>query len=383
MNRRFAMRVAVVTENFLPKLDGVTRTLAMLLEHLRRRGHQAILIGPEGSPRRYAGFRVFGARGLPLPFYPELRALAPPPEFGQRLSWFRPDVLHVADPVLLGAAGIGWARRVGVPIVSSYHTNLAAYCAHYGFPFLQEPSWFYRRLLHNQCGATLCPSPSTARVVERRGFERVAVWPRGVDASLFNPGKRSEAWRRQIAPGAKKIVLYAGRLSYEKNLGVLVDAFKALDEPETHLVLVGDGPAREGLERSLARRAVTFTGYLMGEALAVAYASADVFAFPSLTETFGQVVQEAMASGLPVVGFDAEGVRDLVTTGVTGLLAQAHTIAAFAEALRSLLCSDQLRADLGAQAQDFAATRAWEIVMDQLLAIYAEVIASYDHDAAA
>jgi glycosyltransferase involved in cell wall biosynthesis len=377
------MRVAIVTENFLPKLDGVTRTLAMLLEHLRRRGHQAILIGPEGSPRRYAGFRVFGARGLPLPFYPELRALAPPPEFGQRLSWFRPDVLHVADPMLLGAAGIGWARRVGVPIVSSYHTNLAAYCAHYGFPFLQEPAWFYRRLLHNQCEVTLCPSPSTAREVERRGFERVGVWPRGVDSVLFNPAKRSEEWRRASGGGARKIILYAGRLSYEKNLGALVDAFEALDEPDTRLVLVGAGPARESLEQSLAGRAVTFTGYLTGEALATAYASADVFAFPSLTDTFGQVVQEAMASGLPVVGFDAEGVRDLVSSGETGLLAHGASTRSFTEALRSVLHSDESRATLGARARAIAATRAWESVMDGLLAVYEDAIATYDHDAAA
>jgi glycosyltransferase involved in cell wall biosynthesis len=377
------MRVAIVTENFLPKLDGVTRTLAMLLEHLRRRGHQAILIGPEGSPRRYAGFRVFGARGLPLPFYPELRALTPPPEFGQRLSWFRPDVLHAADPVLLGAAGIGWARRVGVPIVSSYHTNLAAYCAHYGFPFLQEPAWFYRRLLHNQCEATLCPSPSTARAVERRGFERVGVWPRGVDSILFDPARRSEGWRRSSGGSARKIILYAGRLSYEKNLGVLIDAFKALDEPNARLVLVGDGPARESLERALAGRAVTFTGYLTGEALATAYASADVFAFPSLTETFGQVVQEAMASGLPVVGFDAEGVRDLVTSGETGLLARDASTRSFTEALRTVIQSDELRVPLGARARAFAATRAWESVMDGLLTVYEEAIATYDHDAAA
>ena len=377
------MRVAIVTENFLPKLDGVTRTLAMLLEHLRRRGHQAILIGPEGSPRRYAGFRVFGARGLPLPFYPELRALAPPLEFGQRLSRFRPDALHVADPMLLGAAGIGWARRVGVPIIASYHTNLAAYCAHFGFPFLQEPMWAYRRLLHNQCQATLCPSPSTVREVERRGFERVGVWPRGVDSALFSPAKRSEAWRSKFGGGATKIILYAGRLSYEKNLGVLADAFKSLEDPDARLILVGDGPAREGLERSLDGRAVTFTGYLTGDGLATAYASADVFAFPSLTETFGQVVQEAMASGLPVVGFDAEGVRDLVTNGETGLVARAQSPSAFTEALRHALHSDQLRATLGARAHAFAATRTWESVMDRLIAIYEDAITGYDSDAAA
>lgn len=377
------MRVAIVTENFLPKLDGVTRTLAMLLEHLRRRGHQAILLGPQGSPRRYAGFRIFGAPGLPLPFYPELRALAPPLEFGQRLSRFRPDVLHVADPMLLGAAGIRWAVRIGVPVVSVYHTNLAAYCAHFGFPFLREPIWAYRRLLHNQCEATLCPSRSTADELERRGFARVGVWPRGVDVALFNPARRSLEWRRTVAGDARKIVLYVGRLSHEKNLGALVDAFKALDAGETHLALVGDGPARKDLEVALQGYPVTFTGYLQDEALATAYASADVFAFPSRTETFGQVVQEAMASGLPIISFEAEGVRDLVRDGETGLLARDHSTRAFTEALRGALNAMPLCAALGAQARSFAATRTWEGVMDQLIAVYEDAIASYDSDAAA
>ena len=212
----------------------------------------------------------------------------------------------------------------------------------------------------------------------------LSVWPRGVDSALFNPSKRSEEWRRAFGGGAKKIVLYVGRLSYEKNLAVLVDAFKSLEEPDARLVFVGDGPARESLERSLAGSAVAFTGYLTGDALATAYASADVFAFPSLTETFGQVVQEAMASGLPVVGFDAEGVRDLVTNGETGLLARDSVHhRAFAEALRRTLHSNQLRATLGARAHAFAATRTWESVMDRLIAIYEDAITGYDSDAAA
>ncbi len=281
------MRVALVTENFLPKLDGVTRTLAMLLDHLHTRGHQAIVVGPEGSPPRYAGFRVFGVKGIPLPFYPELRALIPPLGLGDWLSRFDPEIMHVADPVLLGAAGISWAQRARVPLVASYHTNLAAYCSHYRLGAIGPVVWAYRRMLHNQCRATLCPSPSTAGELTRRGFANVGLWSRGVDTQLFTPARRSEAWRARIAPGATRIVLYTGRLSYEKNLDALVEAYAAVETAETHLALVGDGPARPDLERKLSRRRATFTGYLSGDALAEAYASSDVFAFPSLTETFG------------------------------------------------------------------------------------------------
>jgi glycosyltransferase involved in cell wall biosynthesis len=378
------MRVAIVTENFLPKLDGVTRTLAMLLEHLQRRGHQALVLGPEGSPRRYAGARVFGARGVPLPIYPELRLLLPEPELERRLALFRPDVIHVVDPMLLGAAGILWAQRLVVPVVSSYHTNLAAYCTYFRLAPLVNPMWHYRRFVHNACAATLCPSPSTAWELRRRGFHRVGLWQRGVDANLFHPRRRSDAWRRNITgPIDRPIVLYAGRLSYEKNLGALVSAFQMAQQADAHLVFVGDGPARSDLEQSLTGQSVTFTGYLSGEALAEAYASADIFAFPSLTETFGQVVQEAMASGLPIVAFDGEGVRDVVRHGETGLLAQGSDVAAFGTALGQLVRNAQQRTRLGMRGREIAAQRTWESVMDSLLDVYHDAVVRRAFDFAA
>jgi glycosyltransferase involved in cell wall biosynthesis len=375
------MRIALVTENFLPKIDGVTRTLAMLLEHLQRQHHHAIVLAPEGAPARYAGAQVFGTPGLPLPMYPELRILLPPPRFKHLLRRFRPDVIHVADPMALGAAAIFWAQRLGIPVVSTYHTNLAAYCNYFHLGVLTEPTWAYRRFLHSQCRVTLCPSPSTAQQLEQKGFSNVQVWPRGVNGALFNPQHRSAAWRQQVTtnPGAK-ILLYVGRLSHEKNLDALLSAFKAIenDEPDAHLVLVGDGPARQELEQALAGRRVLFTGYLKGEALAEAYASADLFAFPSTTETFGQVVLEAMASGLPVIAFDAEGVRDLVRHNETGLLAPEGDTAAFTQSLRALLAQPERRAAMRLQARSAAEGRTWESVLNDLLHTYENIIA-LDH----
>ena len=387
------MRVALITENFLPKLDGVTRTLAMLLEHLERQGHRAIVLGPEGSPRRYAGARVFGAPGAPIPFYPELRFLFPRPSLERRLTRFRPNIVHVVDPMLLGAAGVLWAQRLGAPVVSSYHTNLADYCAYFHLGALVAPMWAYRRFVHNQCAVTLCPSPSTSLQLHHHGFERLDLWRRGVDSALFTPHRRSAAWRTQVADNCDRpIILYVGRLSYEKNLFDLAEAFKRLDAErdkeaaqgsagdatQPHLVLVGNGPARADLERALAGRRVTFTGYLTGEALATAYASADLFAFPSTTETFGQVVMEAMASGLPVVGYDAEGVRDSVRHRETGLLAPSRDVEAFASGLRTLLTAPEQRQRMGLAARALAERRDWPAVLDALLDIYQQVIAGKD-----
>ncbi|HEY7356981.1 MAG TPA: glycosyltransferase family 1 protein [Ktedonobacterales bacterium] len=371
------MRVALVTENFLPKIDGVTRTLAMLLEHLQRQRHQAMVLAPDGAPKRYAGASVFGTPGLPLPMYPELRILLPPPRFKHLLGRFQPDIIHVADPMALGAAAIFWAQRLGIPVVSSYHTNLAAYCSYFHLGMLTEPTWTYRRFLHAQCAVTLCPSASTALQLEQRGFSRVQVWPRGVNGALFNPRQRAEAWRQHISanPDAK-LMLYVGRLSYEKNLDALLAAFEAIenDEPDAHLVLVGDGPARQELEQALHGKRAHFTGYLSGEALAEAYASADLFTFPSTTETFGQVVLEAMASGLPVVAFDAEGVRDQVRHHETGLLAPEGDIDAFTRNLRALLAQPERRATMRANARRAAEQRTWESVLNDLLRTYEQII---------
>ena len=370
------MRVALVTENFLPKLDGVTRTLAMLLEYLQRKGHHAVVIGPEGSPRRYAGARIFGAHGIPLPFYPELRLSLPEPVFEGRLSLFHPDIIHVVEPVILGAAGITCGSRLGVPVVSSYHTNLAAYCSYFRLGMLVEPTWLYRRYLHNQCSRTLCPSGSTRTELISRGFTNVQVWPRGVDTTLFSPDRRSLSWRRRMCDHEESqvVILYVGRLSHEKNLMSLVSAYSEIESASTRLVVVGDGPARADLERALAGHSAVFTGYLSGEALAAAYASADVFAFPSTTETFGQVVLEAMASQLPVVAFDAEGVRDQVRHGQSGMLAPEGDLKSFTKALRTMVEAPELRQSIGVEGYRIATKRNWDAAMDGLLEVY-EIVA--------
>lgn len=379
------MRVAIITENFLPKLDGVTRTLARLLEHLQSNGHQALLLGPESGMEEYAGAEVVGTAGVPLPFYPELKFNFFRPLFMRRLSEFHPDIIHLVEPVILGATGLAAARLLALPVVSSYHTNLAAYCEHFGFSLLTRPMWLYNRFIHSQCALTFCPSPSTEEMLRVQGFEHLRLWPRGVDTNIFRPQRRSEALRaswlsKRTHPDEKRILLYVGRISWEKNLRLLIQAYRGMDHEHCHLVIVGDGPAHAEAQQELADCPVTFTGYLSGEKLATAYASADIFAFPSLTETFGQVVLEAMASQLPVAGLIAEGVRDLVEHEQTGLLLniqgmhECEQVTAYRAELTRLVQNATLRFTLAHNALLAAQRRSWYEAMECLIHGYTEVI---------
>lgn len=376
------MRVAIITENFLPKLDGVTRTLAKLLEYLQSHGHHALLLGPESGMTEYAGAEIVGTPGVPLPFYPELRLNFFRPLFLRRLTGFQPDVIHLVDPVVLGMAGPAVARMLGKPLVSSYHTNLAAYCKHFGFPRLVHPMWLYNRFIHNQCALTFCPSPSTAEMLRAHGFQRVRLWQRGVDTVLFRPERRNEVTRASwLADEQKAVLMYVGRVSWEKNLRLLTSAYRQMDHTRCHLVIVGDGPALREIRQEVADLPVTFTGYLRGEELAGAYASADIFAFPSRTETFGQVVLEAMASGLPVVGLQAEGVRDSVEDGRTGYLlageymTEEEEAAAYRKLLERLVERPERRQAMGAAAQRAASQHTWDEAMRSLLSGYLDVLA--------
>ncbi|KAL7413387.1 hypothetical protein BDY24DRAFT_389910 [Mrakia frigida] len=385
------LRVVIVTENFLPKVDGVTRTLARLLEHLHNEGHEALLCGPETGMSHYASHPLVGTLGIPLVVYPGLKLNFLRPKFMREIEEFHPDVIHMVDPIWLGGQTLmglelGWAGEQWVgekgpgvggglrgAVVASYHTNLATYATLFGFPWFEPIMWVWQRWLYSKCLLYLCPSQSTIDMLGSHSLPNARIWSRGVDLTHFNPGRRSATMRRSwgivedagvvgesreqeksvlgggglitpptspelmpLGAGAsvaveelgRTAVLYVGRISWEKNLLLLLHAHSHLTSllppstPLPKLVFVGDGPARQDLETFCHDKGIdaTFMGHRTGEDLAECYASADLFAFPSFTETFGQVVLEALASGLPVIGLDAEGTRDLVSTGSTGLL---------------------------------------------------------------
>ncbi|MBU6335722.1 MAG: glycosyltransferase family 1 protein [Chloroflexi bacterium] len=364
------MRVAVITETFLPDVNGVVTTLCRALEYMQRRGHEALVIAPSGAPGSYAGQQIISLPGVPLPPYPALRLTPSQPGITAPIRAFAPDVIHLAGVVALGISGRLVARRLGVPLVGAYHTNIPSYCDHYGLGALRRMAYAYLRWIHNGCQLTLCPSRATAAELRRERFRRLRLWGRGVDTERFHPRLRSSAWRQSLGiDDDTPIMLYVGRVAAEKRVDLLADL--ALRAPERPLVIVGDGPARPALERRLAGTRTRFTGYLRGAGLATAYASADLFIFPSDTDTFGQVVQEAMASGLPVVAAATGGAPDILRPGVDGELFAPGDAAMLWQQADGLYRDAVRRRALGAAGRRAAEGRSWDVVMDQLFGHYA------------
>jgi phosphatidylinositol alpha 1,6-mannosyltransferase len=367
------MRIALISETFLPNVNGVVTTLCHLLEYLRDHGHEALLVAPEGAPSDYAGAKIIPMRGVPLPSYPELRLTPPQLGLTAQLRRFNPDIVHLAGTVALGVAGRHAARQLKVPLVSAYHTDFPAYTTHYGFGALRNLLYGYLRWVHNSCLVTLCPSSATISSLRAHGFRRLRLWGRGVDTERFHPRYRSQAWCEAIGVRQdERVLLYVGRLAPEKRLDLLVEAIPTI--PNTRLVVVGDGPARPLLEQQLRGAAVHFAGYLRGEELATAYASSDLFVFPSDTETFGQVIQEAMASGLPVIAARAGGSIDLVHDGTTGRLFAPGSAVELRAQIDELLAAPLWARAMGMAGRRLAERRSWPHVIADLLHYYTQAI---------
>lgn len=367
------MRIALFTETFLPKVDGIVNTLCHLLDHLEERGHPSILFAPRGGPERYAATEVVGIGGLPLPLYPELKVVNPFTDVRSRLDAFGPDLIHVLNPFFLGVAGVRCARRTGVPLVASYHTDLPGYSRRYGFGFLEGAFWRYIRWLHNQAALNLCPSSVTRRELEEREVRNARVWTRGVDTGRFSPEWRSPEMREFLSGGHPEapLLLYVGRVAPEKRVDWLADALEGV--PGARLAVVGGGPGLEKLRARLEGTPTVFAGYLRGAELAEAYASSDLFAFPSANETFGNVVLEACASGLPVVTADSGGVLDIIRHEENGLLFDAESRPGFVAAVRRLVEHPELARSLGRRGRETALGRTWTAVLDGLMEDYARV----------
>lgn len=368
------MRIAYFSETFLPNVDGVVNTLCRLLDHLQARGHDSILFAPAGGPDAYATTPVCGVPGLPLPWYPAIRLVPPWADVRSRLQAFRPDVIHLLNPFSLGLVGLRQARPLGVPIAASFHTDVPGYLARYGFSALERPAWAYLRWLHRHADLNLCPSRATLHQLQQHGFPRLKVWTRGVDPQVFSPEHRSMAVRQHLTGGRPqaRLLLYVGRLAAEKRVELLLPVLAAL--PGVRLALVGDGPARADLEGRFPPDRTVFTGWLRGTALAQVYAAADIFVFPSANETLGNVVLEAMASGLPVVAAGAGGPLDLVQDGVNGFLYPPEDQEASCRLVGRLVDDPAVAERLGRQAREYALTRSWPAVLDGLLEDYRHLL---------
>ncbi len=371
------MRVALFTETFLPKVDGIVTVICLLLDHLAARGVEAAVFCPRlGAVEQYGGARVYATPGVPFPFYPDLRLAAPLPATYRQLRAFQPDVTHFVHPSAFGLASYVMVKRMGIPALVSYHIDYGRLGRHFRWgPFhagwIDAPIALLTRRVLESADDAVAPSRAVQQRLREIGVQReVGLWRRGVDAERFHPRHASAGMRARLSGGCPDdvLLLYVGRLSHEKQIHHLRPVLEQV--PGTRLALVGDGPARAMLEAHFAGLPVTFMGYMQGEALAQAYASADVFVFPSANEAFGLVVLEAMAAGLPVVAARVGGVADVVSEGRSGYTFAPGDVGALVEGVRRVSADrDRLRV-MGAAARAFAETQTWPAMMDELLARY-------------
>ncbi len=362
------MRIAVVTESFLPTINGVTNSVCRILEHFALRGHQALVITPGDGPTEYAGHRVLAVPGIALPGYRSFVLGLPTARLREVLTDFGPDVVHLASPVSLGAAGGAAARKLGIPSVAVFQTDVAGFARRYGFRGADRAIWAWLRHVHRQADRTLVPSTATLEQLRAKGIDRLAMWRRGVDTRRFDPGHRCATTRQALVDNGETLVGYVGRLAGDKRVRLLVHL---ADLPGVRLVVVGDGPAA-GKLRDLMPTA-HFPGFLTGNELSTMYASLDVFVHTGADETFCQAIQEAMASGVPVVAPAAGGPLDLVQPGRTGLLYDPDSVTELRTAVGHLAGQPELRAAYGRRARAAVVGRTWQRVGDELLGHYADV----------
>lgn len=371
------MRIAYFTDTYLPQVNGVTNTLSRLSSYLDKRSVENMVFAPAEDGNLHYRDTVDRSFSLRFFLYPECRLTIPNIfRIHNVIDKFKPDLIHCVTPFNLGLCGLNYARDRAIPLVSSYHTNFDQYLDYYNLRILQNIVWDYTRWFHNQCLANYAPSQATIKLLHHKGIKNLEHWGRGVDTVNYDPQKRSEELRRSWGAHNKLVLLYVGRLAPEKNLDVLAQSYKNILETypqKLHLVVTGDGPLASALKHELNKN-VTFTGYKKGQELAQIYASSDIFAFPSTTETFGNVVLEAMSSGLPVIGTAAGGVQENVVPELNGILCRPKSSEDFSRALQTLVGDPDLRCRMSRGARQYALGCSWDRIFSRLLHSYQNIL---------
>ena len=377
------MRIALFTETFLPKVDGIVTRLRHTVEHLQHGGDEVLVVAPDGGLTEYMGAKIYGVPGMPLPLYPELKLAVPPLGTKNAIEKFEPDLIHVVNPAVLGLGGIYYAKTMDIPLVASYHTHLPQYLQHYGLGALEGVLWELLKAAHNQAHLNLCTSTAMVQELVTRGIERVDLWQRGVDTEMFRPHLASRQMRSRLSQGHpdRPLLLYVGRVSAEKEIDQIKPVLEEISA--AHLAIVGDGPHREALEEHFAGTQTHFVGYLHGLELACAFASADAFIFPSRTETLGLVLLEAMAAGCPVVAAASGGITDIVIDGVNGYLFDPADPQGAIAATQRLLEAKEEREQLRQNARREAESWGWAAATCQLRDYYQAVVYSQSLSSAA
>ncbi len=373
------MRIAYFTDTYLPQINGQTNTLRELDDYLLKKNISHVFFAPkypdaasylsENNVRRF--------NSISLPFYRECRISIPLYRYlCKKVDAFSPDIIHLATPLGIGLKGLKYARERKIPIVSSFHTNFDVYLKYYKLQYLEDMVWKFFKWFHNFCEINFCPSMHTLETLDKNGIKHLKIWSRGIDTKKFSPRHRDPMIRRQLNAGSKVLFLYVGRLAPEKDLDILIESINKINvlyPCEAHFVIVGDGPYAQKMREVLPEN-VTFTGYLKGLELSKIYASCDVFVFPSSTETFGNVVLEAMASGLPAVSVEAGGVKESIIHAYNGLLCQPRSTDSFTHAISLFLNNRNLIYELGINARKYSMTKSWNLIFGQLVSDYNAIL---------
>jgi glycosyltransferase involved in cell wall biosynthesis len=369
------MKIAYFTESLPPLTDGVSRTLTQLKETLDSEHIDYRFYSPFCPADADWACRVYKLLSIPFPLYPDYRISLPSfHDLRDSLERFQPDLVHICSPFLSGLAAYEFAARHEIPVVNSFHTRFISYLKYYGYGWLEQYGWRYLRWYYNRGDMCFVPSLTTIRELDGKGFENLTLWARGIDTSQFSPAYCDISQKRRWSPDGKPTAVFVGRLVAEKDIDILLESHSILKQRNIDytLVMVGEGPLREKINRTMPD--IILTGHLEGDRLSRAYASADFFVFPSTTESFGNVIQEAGASGLPAVAAAEGGVRDLILDGETGFLAKPKDALDFANKMEELIKDDSLRNYLAAKAYDTATQKSWNIINRGLIENYRKVI---------
>lgn len=379
------MRVAYFTDTFLPQINGVTNTLDKLGKYLHQRNINHLFLAPHypGPSSKshlhllHENSNVIRFKSVPFPLYPECRLSIPLySNMKNILDEFQPTLIHLTDPLGIGLSGLRYARERNIPIVTSFHTNFDVYLKYYKMDYLEDTIWGFFKWFHNFSQVNFCPSKDTFEVLKQKGIRNLKIWSRGVDTEKYNPIHKNESLRKELGLGSEKLFLYVGRVSAEKDLDILMESIKRIYNTypgKASFIITGDGPLLSDLKAS-APKNVVFTGYRGGNDLASLYASCDAFVFPSSTETFGNVVLEALASGLPVIGVNSGGVKDSIKHNHNGILCAPRDIESFSNGILRLIEEDSLLSSLSYNAREYTLKKSWDHIFKTLISDYEEVL---------
>jgi len=367
------MRIAIITETFLPSTDGIVTRLCHTIEWLTKEGHQVLVVAPDLGVTYFGSAKVVGIPAHSFFLYPDKKLAMPSRKVGYYLRQFQPDLVHVVNPAVLGIAGVYYGWREQWPIVASYHTQIPYYADYYRVPFLKPVLWWFFRTLHNRAVMNLCTSASVQRDLEQHRFRNVHVWRRGVDLQGFGPQYRDWTMRERLTNGkpSNTLLLFVGRLAVEKEIETIRSVLLA--KPDVCLAIVGDGPNRSFLQEYFKGTNTVFTGFMHGPELAKAYSSADIFVFPSTTETLGLVLIEAMASGLPVVAARSGPTEEQLKHRVTGMLYDPSDTQSLVGSITELQ-NEELRRNIARLSRDSVQNLSWASASSQLFSFYTQVM---------